>query len=425
MPHTSKKEHIVIIGSGFAGLKLLNCLDKRKFRITIIDCNNYHSFPPLFYQIASAGIEPAGICFPVRAEIRRFTNEGVRFKMMRVKTINSSSKYISDGKDKIWYDKLVIAAGTTNNFFGISGLENSVYTLKSTPEAIRLRNDILALLEQASLESDSEKRKEMLRFVVVGGGPTGVETAGALGEMKRYILKRQYPDIHPDEVSVKLVEGNHRLLGTMTEKSSEQAEKYLKELGVEVFTGVRMKSYSDNNIVTDKGNIPATMLIWTAGITSTSFSYEGATPEFSRGHRIAVNSFNAVVGMNDVYAIGDIAISISDPAYPDGHPQLAQVAIQQAANLAANLNFQPGKLMKAFRYKDRGSMATVGRNRAVADLPKLHLGGFSAWVLWMFIHLISILGTRNKISVLINWSWGYFTYGSSLRMLFKIAEKPN
>lgn len=425
MPHTSKKEHIVIIGSGFAGLKLLNCLDKRKFRITIIDYNNYHSFPPLFYQIASAGIEPAGICFPVRAEIRRFTNEGVRFKMMRVKTINSFSKYISDGKNKIWYDKLVIAAGTTNNFFGISGLENSVYTLKSTPEAIRLRNDILALLEEASLESDSEKRKEMLRFVVVGGGPTGVETAGALGEMKRYILKRQYPDIHPDEVSVKLVEGNHRLLGTMTEKSSEQAEKYLKELGVEVFTGVRMKSYSDNNIVTDKGNIPATMLIWTAGITSTSFSYEGATPEFSRGHRIAVNGFNAVVGMNDVYAIGDIAISISDPAYPDGHPQLAQIAIQQAENLAANLNFQPKKLMKPFRYKDRGSMATVGRNRAVADLPKLHLGGFLAWILWMFIHLISILGTRNKISVLINWSWGYFTYGSSLRMLFKIAEKPN
>ena len=422
--YTKDKEHIVIIGGGFAGLKLLNRLDKDKYRVTLVDCNNYHSFPPLFYQIASAGIEPAGICFPLRAEIKRHIPHGTRFKMMRITNINTKNKSISDGKQTLFYDKLVIAAGSTNNFFGINNLENNVYTLKSTPEAIRLRNDLLSVLEQASLEKDGAVRKNMLRFIVIGGGPTGVETAGALGEMKRYIIRRQYPDIYPDEISIKLIEGSDRLLGAMSKKSSGDALKYLKELDVEVLTGMQVKDYSNGEIITSTETIPASMVIWTAGITTVNFNFSGCVPTFGRGHRILADRLNKAIGIDDVYAIGDISVIDGDPEYPDGHPQLAQVAIQQAKNLARNLNSLPNKKPTYFQYKDKGSLATIGRNRAVVDLPDLHFGGFAAWLTWMFIHLISILGIRNRLTVLINWAWGYFTYGSSLRMLFKIAEKP-
>lgn len=417
------REHIVVIGGGFAGLKLVKHLDKNKFRITIVDEHNYHSFPPLFYQIASAGIEPASICFPLRAEIKRYIDDGVRFRMMHVCQIDIENKTISGGGQHVGYDKLVIAAGTTNNFFGIKGMEDKVFTLKSTPEALRTRNEVLGRLEAGAVEKDPEKRRELLRFVVVGGGPTGVETAGALGEMKRYILQRQYPEISPDDVSIVLIEGADRLLGAMSDESSVKALKYLKELNVDIFTGVALENYENGVVKTNKGNFKASMVIWTAGITTVGFDFVGGTPEYGRGHRIMVDGMNRIKGIDDLYALGDICLMESDLHYPQGHPQLAQVAIQQADNLARNLN-SSGLRNEMFAYKDKGSMATVGRNRAVVDLPKFHYGGFPAWLTWMFIHLMSILGIRNKITVFINWAWGYFTYGSSLRMLFRVSSKP-
>lgn len=418
-----ERENIVIIGGGFAGLNLLRKLDKNKYSVTLIDRFNYHSFPPLFYQIASAGIDPSGISYPLRREMRHYTKEEARFDMGDVRSIDTVNKIVTTDRQQLSYNKLVIAAGTTNNFFGIKGLEEKVYTLKTTEESLRLRNDILERLELAAIQPDREKQREMLRFVVVGGGPAGVEIAGALGEMKRFIIPREYPRINRDDLSITIVEGSGKLLGTMSEKSSRQAKEYLEKLMVDVELGKTVKNYENGSLECADGvKFDASMVIWTAGITTVGFDISGSEIEYGRGHRIIVDEFNKVKGTDDIFALGDICIMTGDPAFPGGHPQLAQVAIQQAKNLARNLN--SGNFKKSFRYHDKGSMATVGRNRAVVDLPRFHFGGPLAWLTWMFIHLISIMGFRNKTTVLINWIWAYFTYGTAMRLLFKINSLP-
>lgn len=416
------KKRIVIIGGGFGGLNLIKNIDKTKYEILLIDRNNFHSFPPLFYQIASSGLDPGSISFPFRRELRKGKVKGTKFNMGEVKTINFTKKEVTTQYETISYDILVIAAGTTNNFFGIDGLQEQVFTLKSTGEALRCRNEILYRLEKASITKDPEDRRKLLSFTIIGGGPTGVEIAGAIGEMKRYVLSREYPDISTDDLCVTLIEGTDRILRTMSERSSSEALEYLGHLMVDVKLQKTMQSYK-NNIITlaDGEEIYSEMVIWTAGITGEPFIFEDGAPEITRGNRFVVDKFNRVSGVMDVYAIGDIS-SHSDERYPYGYPQLAQVAIQQAIALAKNLN--KGEMVNVFKYNDKGTMATVGRNRAVVDLNHFHLYGRPAWATWMFVHLISILGMRNKLSVLMNWIWAYCTYSTSLRLLFHPTKFP-
>lgn len=419
---TETKKRLVIIGGGFAGLNFLKKIDTKKWDVTLIDRNNYHSFPPLFYQVASAGLDPASISFPLRRELRRKKMRGVRYHMGNVKTINTVEKHVITQYETIPYDELVIAAGTTNNFFGNKELDKHVYTLKSTDQAIRCRNDILDRLERAAICKDPDQRRKLLSFSIIGGGPTGVEIAGALGEMKRYILKREYPNISSDDVSVTLIEGTDKLLRTMSEQSSRQAMEYMGHLMVNVKLGKLMKSYEDNLITfADGETLYSEMLIWTAGVTAEPFTFAGKGPEFGPGHRIMVDEFNRVQGLENVYSIGDICIHMDD-AYPHGCPQLAQPAIQQGKTLAYNLN--RNEFVKAFKYKDKGSMATVGRNRAVVDLKHVHMYGRPAWFTWLFVHLMSLIGLRNKISVFITWVWSYFTYSSSTRLLLHPTRYP-
>lgn len=415
-------ERIVIIGGGFAGLNLVKKIDREKFEIILIDKNNFHSFPPLFYQIASSGLDPSNICFPLRREMRKERAKGTRFHMGEVKEIDTVKKTVSTQFETISYDKLIIAAGCKNNFFGNDDLVKYVYTLKSAAEAMRIRNEILDRLERASLITDMEMQRKMLSFVVVGGGPTGVEIAGAIGEMKRDILPREYPTIDPDNVKILLIEGGERLLGSMSVESSIKAKKYLGKLMVDVRLKTMMDSYSDNIIhLKDGSEIFSALLIWTAGITAETFNFPNGNLQTAHGNRFPVDAYNRVIGQEDIFAIGDIAYMPTEH-YPKGLPQLAQVAIQQARHLAKQIN--SGKFEKEFKYKDKGSMATVGRNLAVAELPHLKMGGFIAWLMWMFVHLISILGMRNKVTVLINWIWEYFSYNTSLRILLHSTRYP-
>lgn len=416
-----KKERIVIVGGGFAGLNLIKRLDKKKFEIILVDRNNFHGFPPLFYQIASSGLDPGSISFPFRREMRKERAKGARFHLGEVHEIDLANKELRTQFETLSYDRLVLSAGTTNNFFGNPDLIKYVYTMKSTSEAIRIRDEVLDRLERASLTQDAERRRQLLSFTVIGGGPTGVEVAGALGEMKRDIIKREYPGIAPEEVKITILEGTDKLLGTMSPLASRKAMEYLKELMVDVNLSHKMESYDNNIVRLDDGTeIYSEMVIWTAGVTAVGFNVTGGELPLGHGRRIEVDETNKVKGSDDIYAIGDIALMTSAD-YPGGHPQLAQVAIQQAKNLAENLNRQTSK---PFSYRDKGSMATVGRNLAVADLKHMHLYGWPAWLTWMFIHLISLLGMRNKITVLINWTWAYFTYNTSLRLLIHTTRYP-
>lgn len=342
--------------------------------------------------------------------------------MGHVKNIDTTRKTVTTSYETLEYDKLVIAAGTTNNFFGMDNLYKEVFCIKTVGEADHTRDEILDRLERGSMQKDPQRRRELLSFLVVGGGPAGVEIAGALGEMKRDILPREYPDLDPDDVSITLVEGTGKVLGTMSEKASEKALAYLKDLMVDVRLNTMMKGY-ENKIVSfaDGHDEYWETLIWTAGVRGETMP--GLPAEcVARNGRIFVDEFNRVKGLEDsVFALGDIALMECDD-YPKGHPMVAQPAIQQAKNLAKNLN--KNSFSSKFKYDDRGSMATIGRNRAVADLPGFSFSGRIAWWIWMLIHLVSILGMRNKLNVLLNWIWNYCTYSSSLRLLFRPTKYP-
>lgn len=419
---TDSKKKLVIIGGGFAGLSIAKKIDKKLWDVVLVDRNNYHSFPPLFYQVASSGLEPSNISFPFRREINGRSYRGVSFHMGNVERIDVAGKRILTQYESIAYDALVIAAGTTNNFFGIDDLEKHVCTLKSTTQAMRTRNEVLASLERAAVCTDAEKRRHLLSFVVVGGGPAGVEIAGALGEMKRYIIPREYPSIKPEEVSVTLVEGADALLQAMGPKSSADALEGLKELMVNVRLGKVMKSYVDGVMTFADGSIlEADTVIWTAGVVGVPFEIDGAGLASGRGRRWVVDEYNLIQGSDDIYAVGDIAL-MATADYPSGHPQVAQVALQMGANLAYNLSHPENR--KPFRYHDKGSMATIGRNRAVVDMKHIHMHGLIAWWAWLLVHLLSILGFRNRTVVLINWMWNYFNFSAGLRLLFRPDRYP-
>lgn len=415
-----EKQTIVIIGGGFAGMNLAKSLDKKKFNVKVVDRNNYHSFPPLFYQIASSALDVPSISFPFR---RKFKKSGgnVSYHMGHVKNIDFESRTVTTSYETLEYDKLVIAAGSTNNYFGMEGLQENVFGIKTSGEASHARDEILDRLERGCMEQDSERRKELLSFLVIGGGPAGVEIAGALGEMKRDVLPREYPELDPDDMSITLVEGADRLLSAFDPKLSQKAYVYLSQLMVDIRLNTVMKGYVDKKVLFADGHDEYwETLIWTAGVKGENMP--GIPDEMiGRGGRIIVDAFNQVKGANDVFAIGDIALMQSKD-YPNGHPQVAQPSIQQARNLAYNLNHK--ELRREFKYKDKGTMATIGRNKAIAQIGKMTFAGRFAWWLWMAIHLISILGVRTKISVLINWIWNYCTYTTSLRLLMRPVKYP-
>lgn len=413
-------DKIVIIGGGFAGLTLVKHLDKKKFDIHLVDRNNFHCFPPLFYQIASSGLDASDISFPFRRELRKY-GKNVAYHMGHVKGIDTANKTVTTSYETIPYDKLVIAAGTTNNFYGIEGIDHEVFCIKTIPEAIHTREEILDRLERGAICTDPQRRRQLLSFLVVGGGPTGVEIAGALGEMKRYILPREYPELDPEDVNITLVEGSDRLLQSMSHKSSAKALGYLRSLMVDVRLGTTVRRYENKTVSFSDGHDEyLETLIWTAGVKGEQMPGI-PDPCIGKGGRITVDSFNRVENLPDTFAIGDIAL-METADFPNGHPQLAQPAMQQAHNLARNLN--RGDFASEFRYNDKGSMATIGKNRAVAEIKNLHISGWPAWITWMSVHLISILGMRNKLTVLLNWIWNYVSYTTSLRLLLRPSKYP-
>ncbi len=413
-------EKIVIIGGGFAGLNLAKNLDHSKFEIKIVDRNNFHCFPPLFYQIASSGLVSANICFPFRREIKKMP--GVSYHMGHVKNIDVEKRQVTTSYETLDYDRLIIAAGSTNNYFGMDSLAEETYGIKTVGQAAHTRDEILDRFERGALCTDPERRRQLLSFVVVGGGPSGVEIAGALGEMKKYILAKEYPELKPDDVTITLIEGAPTLLGAMRPESQQKALEGLRDLMVNVRLNTLMTDYKDKYITFKDGHKEyCETLIWTAGVKGEPMP--GLPAEVvGRGNRIIVDRFNRVEGYGDtLFAVGDIALMETEK-YPHGHPQMAQPAIQQGATLAKNLN--RGSFDIPFHYHDKGSMATIGKHRAVADLPKFTFSGFFAWLVWMLVHLLSILGMRNKLSVLMNWFWNYMFYSTSLRLLLRPTKFP-
>ncbi len=413
-------ETLVIIGGGFAGLNLIKHIKPNTMRIKLIDRNNYHYFPPLFYQIASSGLAPSNISFPLRREMKKCHN--FTYHLGHVKNIDVDAQTVTTSYETIHYDRLVIAAGSTNNHFGMDHLEQTTFGMKTLSEAIRLREEILDRLERGALCGDPQRRRKLLTFMVVGGGPAGVEIAGAIGEMKKYVLKREYPELNPSEMVVALVEGSDRLLAAMDAKCSAKAKKYLQELDVDVRLNTHVSNYEDKYITYTDGRCEyCETLIWTTGIKGEPMPGL-PTEAIGHGGRIPVDEYSRVKGIPKVYAIGDIALMESKD-YPHGHPQVAQVAIQQGRTLAHNLNASQDR-QKPFKYHDKDSMATIGRNRAVVRIGNMHIGGLAAWISWMGVHLVSLLGMRNKLMVMFNWIWNYFTYSTSLRLLIRPTVWP-
>ncbi len=412
----SDKKRVVVVGGGFGGLRLCRKLSHSGFQVVLVDRNNYHQFPPLIYQIASAGIEPSSISFPFRKIFQK--RRDFFFRMAEVRSIFPEHKIIQTSIGKVRYDYLVLAAGTTTNFFGNKNVEEEAMPMKTVSEAMGLRNALLANFERALTCATERERQELLNVVIVGGGATGVEIAGALSEMKNFVLPKDYPDLPSSLMHIYLIEAGDRLLSAMSRESSAHVEHYLRKMGVNVLLNKMVTDYTDHRVILKDGSSIATRtFIWVSGVAAQAVGNLGEE-HLGRGRRIKVDEFNRVVGLDGVFAIGDQCIQTSDPAYPNGHPQLAQVAIQQGTLLAKNLcNLEQGKKMKPFRYRNLGTMATVGRNRAVAEFSRFKVAGFLAWLMWLVVHLRSILGVRNKIIVLFNWVWNYISYSQSLRMI--------
>lgn len=415
--HTDKKR-IVIVGGGLGGLELAFKLVDDDYQVVLIDKNNYHQFPPLIYQVASGGLEPSSISFPFR---RLFQGKkDFFFRMAKAESVNTDKKIINTTVGEIDYDYLVMAFGAKTNFFGNKDIEATTLPMKSVSEAMRLRNTILRNLELALTEEDPARKQALMNIVVVGGGASGVEIAGAVAEMKKNIIARDYPDLDSSQMHIYLVNAADRLLSAMDPVSSKRAERDLKELHVHIRQPQFATEYKDGILKTSAGlEIPTQTVIWVSGICANTV--EGFPAE-SIGHasRFLTDRFCRVKGVKDVYAIGDVSLVEGDEEYPLGHPQLAQVAMQQAKTVAKNFKaMSKGKELKPFKYKNLGVMATIGRNHAVAEISGKKFGGFPAWALWLVVHLRSILGVKNKTFILLNWVWNYINYKQSLRLILK------
>lgn len=413
-------QHIVIVGGGFAGINLINHLDSSlPYEITLVDRNNYNFFPPLLYQVATGFLEPSNISFPFRKMFQEKKN--VRFRMGELLEIFPTEKKILLSTGELHYDYLVLATGTMTNFFGNDRVREKALPMKTINDALEMRNYLLMLAEAAASVTDAEERKKFSNIVVAGGGPTGVEISGMLAEMKKSILVKDYPELNAENIHIYLIDMSPAVLMPMSRKAQENTYKTLINLGVIIKLKVGVKDYQDEQVIlTDGETIQSKTLIWTAGVTAQRFK---GVPEtsYNKRNRLMVNEFNMVEGMNAIYAIGDTCVQSGDPAFPEGHPQLAQVAIQQGTRLAKNFARMEGnKPLQSFRYKDKGSMAIIRRNKAVADLPgKVFFKGFFAWLIWLFVHLFSLISYRNRVKTLYNWGTSYFTRDQSLRMIIR------
>lgn len=408
---------VVIVGGGFGGLKLARKLIHGPYQVILLDKNNYHQFQPLFYQVATAGLEPSAISFPLR-KIFHGTSNSI-FRMAEVQSFDSKIKRLYTDNGYIDYDYLVLAMGADTNYFGNKSIEYNSSPMKTVSEALYIRNKIISNYERAINIERQEDRKSLMNVVIVGGGPTGVELAGAMAELRNNVFPKDYPELNFSNMKVVLIEAGPKLLGAMSEDSQQHSLRYLKELGVEVMLDTKVHDYNGEEVILEgKDPISTHTLLWAAGIKPNFI--EGLGKEhFAPNGRIFVDEFNRVPGENDVFVVGDVAL-LKEEKYPRGHPQVAQVAMQQAENLGKNLiNLANGKEMQSFHYKDLGSMATVGRKRAVVDLPFWKFQGLMAWLTWLFVHLMAILGVKNKMFIFMDWAWNYLSFDPSLRLLIK------
>jgi NADH:ubiquinone reductase (H+-translocating) len=414
------RKKVVILGAGFAGLQLAGRIKKHDFEITLIDQYNFHQFQPLFYQVATARLEPSAVSFPLRKVFQR--QEHVHVRITKVKELDLQKQSVITEDGNFDYDHLVIATGCTSNFFGNKNFERFAFPMKSTNEAIALRNRILLNFEDA-LSAGPDELEEIMNIVVAGGGPTGVELAGSLAEMKKFVLPKDYPDMDFSRLNVYVIEGGPHTLQSMSAASQQKSQEYLENMGVKLMLNTMVQDY-DGKVLTmkDGSTLKTRNMIWTAGVTG-NLPQGMPVDAIVRGNRVKVDEYNRVAGYNNVYAIGDIAY-METTDYPKGHPQLANVAINQAKNLASNLkNLVKNKPITAFRYKDPGSMATVGKHKAVVDLTFLSFQGRLAWFTWMFLHLMLILSVKNKLTIFIDWAISYFTNDTTLRLILLPTKK--
>jgi NADH:ubiquinone reductase (H+-translocating) len=408
---------VVIVGSGFGGLQLARSLKHKDIQVVLLDRNNYHTFQPLLYQVATAGLEADAIAFPIRKIFKNSKN--IYFRLAEVEAIKPEEKLIVTNIGELSYDFVVFATGSVTNFFGNEKLRLQAMPLKSLVQALDLRSLMLQNFEKAILTSDLRTRESRMNFVIVGGGPTGVELAGALGELKNHVLPKDYPELDVRRMQIHLVEAGSRLLAGLSPKSSQKAMEYLKKLDVNVWLNTQVTEYDGTVVHTNtKKELLAKNLIWSAGVKGNTPNGLDAT-KLAPGNRIRVDEFNEVTGLDQVYAIGDVAAMISDD-FPRGHPMVAPVAMQQGKLLADNIMRKiAGKPMKPFKYFDKGSMATVGRNKAVVEIGMYKSQGPFAWFIWMFVHLMSLVGFRNKAIVMINWLWNYVNYDRGIRLIIR------
>lgn len=413
---------IVIIGGGFAGINLVKSLAKAPIQVVLIDKHNYHTFQPLLYQVSSSGLEPDSIAYPLRKIIKK--NKNTFFRLAEVDQIDPEQNLIHTSIGTLTFDYLVLATGTKTNYFGNKLIEANSMPMKNVPQALNIRSLILQNFEKAAIANTTEEREAYLNFVIVGGGPTGVELAGAIAELKNHILPRDYRDLDSRQMNIYLLEGGNRVLPSMSEHASGKAKNFLEKLGVQVKLNVFVKDYDGRTVSTNSElTLQSQTLIWAAGVTG--LPVKGLNPESLQqgSNRYKVNAFNQVDGYSTIFAIGDIA-QMPTESYPKGHPQVAQPAIQQGKLLGKNLlNVINKKPLKPFVYKDKGSMATIGRNKAVVDLKHLKFGGFFAWFVWMFIHLMSLVGFRNRVVVFFNWTYNYINFDKAARLIIRPFKK--
>ncbi|ARN77295.1 FAD-dependent oxidoreductase [Nonlabens spongiae] len=413
---------VVIVGGGFGGVTLSRKLTKKKFQVVLIDRHNYHNFQPLMYQVATSGLEPDSIAFPLRGLNEKKNN--FFFRMAEVESVEPVMNTLQTDKGEVKFDYLVIATGSRTNYFGNEQIKEASLQMKTVPQALNIRSFMLQNLEKATLTNDPEEQKELMRIVISGAGPTGVELSGAFAEFKKGVLPSDYPDLNPDFMEIHLLDGEDRVLSSMSKKASQKAEKYLKKLGVTLHLNTLVKNYEDLTISTNKDlELTAHTFIWSAGVTGNPLSglKEGSIDE--RSQRFYVDHFNRVKDYDNIFAVGDIALMKTDD-YPKGHPMVAQPAIQQGKLLVKNLErLENGKDIKPFSYFDKGSMATIGRNKAVADVKGITLGGFLAWFTWLVVHLYFLVGVRNRLVVFLNWIYNYFNFDRAARLIIRPFQK--
>lgn len=416
----SGNPRVVIIGGGFAGVSLAKKLKNKNFQVVLLDKHNYHNFQPLMYQVATGGLEAGSIAYPIRKIVQEHSE--TFFRMALVERIDTTNKKVITDIGTIYYDYVVIATGSTNNYFGNKEIEKHSMVMKTIPEALNIRSLILENFELALQTNDVEERRALMNFVIVGAGPTGVELAGALAEMKKAVLPKDYPDLDVSMMEINLVQGGERVLDAMSKKSSKSAEKFLKQLGVKIHLNAIVSGYDGATVATKDGlSFKTQAVIWSAGVKGAPV--EGIAEAVDRASRIRVNEFNQVEGFDDVFALGDVAAMYGDK-FKFGHPMMAQPAIQQGELLAENLGRLANKQsLKKFVYNDKGSMATIGRNKAVVDLPKLHFNGVFAWFVWMFVHLFSLIGFKNKVLVFWSWVYNYFVFDRESRVIIRPFRK--